>query len=80
MKEFQTNVMWDLTLTDIECLNSQSPTGDVQGLVKRAIKLSGTVPDAVVGKYIPGALVVNSATGVWYRNTGTTASPVFTSF
>lgn len=78
MKEFQTNVMWDLTLTNIVCVNSQSPSGEFQGLVTSAVKLSGTTPDAVAGKYTQGATVQNVATGVWYRNTGTTASPVFT--
>lgn len=78
MKEFQTNVMWDLTLTDIVCTNSQYAPLALQGLITHASKVSGTVPDAVAGKYAPGATVQNIATGVWYRNTGTTSSPVFT--
>lgn len=78
MKQYQTNVDWDLTLTDIVCVNSQAASGVFQGLVTHATKVSGTVPDAVAGKYTQGASVQNVATGVWYRNTGTTASPVFT--
>lgn len=70
--------MWDLTLTSIECLPSQSFVGDFQGLVISAIKTSGTVPDAIAGKYAQGAWVRNVATGVWYKMTGTTASPAFT--
>ncbi len=77
MKEFQTNVMWDLTLTDIFCTNSQYAPLALQGLVYKASKVSGTIPDAVVGKYAPGATVLNLLTGVWYRNTGTTLLPVF---
>jgi hypothetical protein len=78
MKTYQTNVVFDETLTDIVAINSQAPSGDFQGLVTHAVKLSGTVPDAVAGVYALGASVHNVATGVWYRNTGTTASPVFT--
>ncbi len=77
MKEFQTNVMWDLTLTDIICTNSQYLPLELQGLVTHATKFEGTVPDAIAGKYTQGASVQNILTGVWYRNTGTTASPVF---
>lgn len=78
MKEFQTSVVWDLTLTDITAVNSQAASLGFQGLVTHAVKVSGTNPDAVAGKYTQGASVHNVATGVWYRNTGTTASPVFT--
>lgn len=78
MKEFQTNVMWDLTLTDIVCTNSQYAPLALQGLITRASKVSGTVPDAVAGKYAPGATVLNLVSGVIYRNTGSTATPVFT--
>lgn len=78
MKEFQTNVLWDLTLTDIECVNSQYAPADYQGLVKHAVKVSGTVPASIAGKYVLGASVHNIATGVWYRMTGTTASPAWT--
>lgn len=78
MKQFQTSVMWDLTLTDIVCTNSQYAPLEQQGLVKHASKVSGTIPDAVAGKYAPGATVENLITGVWYRMTGSTASPVFT--
>lgn len=77
MKEFQTSVMWDLSLTSIEAIPSQAANGVFQGLVTKAVKVSGTVPTAVAGKYVPGAAVHNAATGVWYRNTGSTASPVF---
>lgn len=78
MKEFQTGVMWDLTLTNIVAIPQIATNGDFQGLVTGAVKVSGTVPDAVAGKYAQGAAVHNVATNVWYRNTGTTASPVFT--
>lgn len=80
MKQFQTNVMWDLSLTDIECVNSGYAPSEFEGLVKHAVKVSGTVPDAVagVGRYTRGASVQNIATGVWYRNTGTVLLPVFT--
>lgn len=77
MKEFQTNVMWDLTLTDIVCTNSQYAPQDLQGLVKSASQVSGTTPTATTGKFAPGATIHNILTGVWYRNTGSTASPVF---
>ncbi len=77
MKEFQTNVMWDLTLTDIYCTNSQYAPLPLQGLVTHASKVSGTVPAAIAGKYAPGADVLNILTGIRYRNTGTTASPAF---
>ncbi len=70
--------MWDLTLTDIECLNSSYAPLGMEGLVKHAVKVSGTVPDAKIGKYLPGATVHNAFTGVWYRNTGTTLLPVMT--
>lgn len=78
MKMFQTTVMWDTTLTDIVATNSQFAPQDLQGLVTHASKVSGTVPTAVANKYAPGATVHNILTGVWYRNTGSTASPVFT--
>lgn len=77
MKTYQTTVTWDLTLTDIVCTNSQYAPLDLQGLVTEAKKVSGTVPDAVVGKYAPGATVLNLVTGEWYRNTGSTVLPVF---
>lgn len=77
MKEFQTSVMWDTSLTSIVAVPQHSANGDFQGLVTSAVKVSGTVPDAVAGKYAQGATVLNVATGVWYRNTGTTTSPVF---
>lgn len=77
-KLFQTNVMWDLSITDIEATNSSYAPLDLQGLITHASKVSGTVPDAVSGKYAPGATIQNLATGVWYRNTGNTVSPVWT--
>lgn len=80
MKTYQSTVQWDLTLTDIEAISSHSTNGDYQGLVIRATKVSGTVPDAVVGKYAQGAKIINVVTGVWYRMTGTTASPVWTAY
>ncbi len=78
MKQFQTNVMWDLTLTDIMCVNSGYAPAEFEGLVTHATKVSGTVPDAVAGKYALGASVHNIASGVWYRMTGSTASPAWT--
>lgn len=70
--------MWDLTLTDIFCINSQYAPLALQGLVVQAYKVSGTVPAATPDKFAPGAEILNLLTGVWYRNTGTTALPVWT--
>lgn len=80
MKTYQSTVIWDETLIDVECTNSGSASGlplELQGLVVSAKKMSGTTPDTVIGVYAQGATVLNLATGVWYRNTGTTATPVF---
>ena len=75
---FQTSVMWDLTLTDIECVNSGYAPSEFEGLVTHAKKVSGTVPDAVADKYTTTATIENLDTGVIYRNTGSTAVPVWT--
>ncbi len=77
MKMYQSTVQWDLTLTDIVCTNSGYAPLALEGLVVHASKVSGTIPDAKVGKYAPGATVHNILTGEWYRNTGTTLLPVF---
>jgi hypothetical protein len=78
MKQFQNSVAWDLTLAMIECLPSGNGVPSaLEGLCVGAKKFSGTVPDAVVGVYAPGAAVHNVVTGVWYRMTGTTNSPAF---
>lgn len=78
MKTYQTTVMWDTTLTDIECVNSQYAPLELQGLVSHAKKVSGTAPDAVAGKFAQGATILNLVTGEWYRNTGTTDLPIWT--
>ncbi len=78
MKEFQTNVMWDLNLTDIFCVNSQYAFPlEIQGLVYQANYLVSGTPTDVNGKYVPGARVYNLVDGHWYRNSGTTASCSF---
>lgn len=51
---------------------------DFLGLVYQAVKKTAGAPTAVAGIYIPGAIIQNAGSGVVYRNSGTTALPVFT--
>lgn len=71
------NVTWDLTLTGVEVLLSQAAILGFQNLCVRAYKVSGTVPDVVANVYALAAEVTNVATGVKYRNTGSTLTPAW---
>ncbi len=48
-----------------------------QGLITECQKSTTGAPAATAGKFIPGALVTASNSVIW-QNTGTTASPVWT--
>ncbi len=76
-----TNVLWDAALTDVELIESNAFTrqAGIAGLVLKAIKMTTGAPAATPGKFIPGAFVQNSVSGVIYQNTGSTASPTWTS-
>lgn len=73
--QYQTEVFWDSTLIDLEYTDINNPL--VKGLVIQAIKITAGAPAATVGRFIPGAIIQNAATGINYQNTGTTASPVW---
>jgi len=72
------NPEFDTTLAIVFTLGTINPDSVLNGLVYQAVKVGGTTPDAVAGKYIVGAIVQNATTGVVYRNSGTTASPSWT--
>lgn len=69
---------WDTTLAIAFHLGTIDPSNPINELFYDAVKDSGTVPDTIPGKWIPAATVRNSATGVNYRMSGTTASPAWT--
>lgn len=62
----------------IACTLGNVVPNEFVGLVYQAVKMTTGAPTAVAGVYIPGAIVQNAGSGVVYRNSGTTASPVFT--
>lgn len=78
--QYLTNVQWDATLTDLEIIQSDANTrkAGIAGLVYRAVKMTTGAPAATAGKFIPGAKVTNAVSGIWYQNTGSTDSPVWT--
>lgn len=67
--QYRRNVTWDVTLEDLGYGEN--------GLVIDAIKKTTGAPTATAGKFIPGAEITNKVSGVVYRNTGSTASPVW---
>lgn len=74
-----TNVLWDVTLTDLVLLPSTAFTraNSIAGLVTDAVKMTTGAPTATAGKFIPGALIRNAVSGLVYQNTGSSASPVW---
>lgn len=73
------NVLWDVTLTDLVLLPSNAFTraNGIAGLVTTAVKMTTGAPTATAGKFIPGATIQNAVSSVIYQNTGSTASPVW---
>lgn len=67
--DWDTNLVIAFTLGNVNVFD---------GLVYDAIDGVAGAPVSVVGKYIPGAIVRNAASGVIYSMTGTTASPAWT--
>jgi len=74
---YDVNPSYDSDIAIAFTLGNVIPTS-LRGLVYQAVKITAGVPTAVAGIYIPGAIVQNAGSGVVYRNSGTTASPVFT--
>lgn len=74
---YVTNPSYDTDILIAFTLGNVVPN-DFVGLVYQAVKKTAGVPTAVAGVYIPGAIVQNAASGVVYRNSGSTASPAWT--
>ena len=72
-----TKVSWDDTLIDVEYTDTDTCPTAMAGLAIFAVKTTTGVPTATAGKFIPGAIISNSVSGVIYSNTGSTASPVW---
>lgn len=76
--QYRTSVSWDVTLTSVGFLASTiSVPSAVRGLVSEAVKTTTGAPNTNAGYFIPGAEIQNSADGTVYRNSGTTAAPVW---
>lgn len=68
--QYATDVAFDTDLQDVGF--------DSDGYVISALKKTAGVPATPAGKYRPGAIVQNIASGVVYRNSGSTATPAWT--
>lgn len=68
--QYRRNVVWDVTLEDLGYGEN--------GLVESAVKKTTGAPTATAGKFIPAALIQNKIDGTLSMNTGSTASPVWT--
>lgn len=75
MIQYKTDVDWDTTLFDLEYTDIDNTVA--KGLVARACKNTSGAPAATAGYFMVGAVVTNAVTGIQYKNTGTTASPVW---
>lgn len=73
---YKTDVDWDTTLFDLWFTDIDNTVA--KGLVYSAFKNTAGAPTATAGFFMVGAVVTNAVTGIQYKNTGTTASPVFT--
>lgn len=76
--QYSTEVSWDADLIDVDFINASTAPFALQGLAKMAVKITTGAPTATVGKFIPGAIVINAVSGLVYRNSGSTASPAWT--
>lgn len=75
--QYETTVDWDLTLRDVEYVDTDTMGAAFAGLVVRAVKVTTGAPAATIGKFLRGAIIVNAFDGIVYINAGTTASPVW---
>lgn len=76
--QYKTTVPWDTTLTSVGFLASTiSVPSAVRGLASEAVKTTTGAPSTNAGYFIPGAEIQNSVDGTIYRNSGTTAAPVW---
>ena len=51
----------------------------VKGLVVRGVKITTGAPATTAERFMPGAIIQNAVSTIPYYNSGTTASPVWTS-
>ncbi len=75
--QYKMNVTWDVTLRDLEFIDSNSVDPTLNGLVQSAIKTTTGAPTATAGYFAPSAMIQNAVDGTLYINTGTTAAPVW---
>lgn len=79
MIQYAQTVSWDAEIIDVGFLGSeQSVPLVLRGLASCGIKITTGAPAATVGHWIPGATIQNAVSTVFYRNSGSTASPVWT--
>lgn len=78
--QYKTNVLWDKTLASLMLVEDTPTTREakIAGLVQSAVKITSGAPTATAGKFMPSALVWNAIDGNLYKNSGSSASPVFT--
>lgn len=72
---YKTDVDWDTTLFDLWFTDIDNTAA--KGLVYSAFKNTSGAPAATAGYFMVGAVVTNAVTGIQYKNTGSTASPVW---
>ena len=75
--QYRTTVEWDSTLIDLEFTDTMNPL--VKGLVVRVLKITTGAPATTAERFMPGAIIQNAVSTIPYYNSGTTASPVWTS-
>lgn len=71
--QYKTSVEWDATLADVGFSTTLNPI--TNGLAISATKITTGAPAAIVGRWLPSAMVQNAVSGVIYINAGSTASP-----
>lgn len=75
--QYQTEVPFDANLKDAG-FTSDSLSGTIIGsFVVNGVYITAGAPIVVAGFYAPGALIQNVVDGNVYRNSGTTAAPVW---
>lgn len=75
--QYQTTVIWDPSLVNLETLPTVLPNSKLNELVLRAVKITTGAPAATPNRFVPGAIIVNAYDANEYQNVGTTASPVW---
>ncbi len=75
-KQYHTRPVWDTTLAIVGTVELYI-SGVLMELVSSGVKDTTGAPTATANRFMRGAIIQNSFSGINYQNTGTVASPVW---